>query len=185
MRVVIRAELVAAALGNGFGAFHHQGAAGLSVFVIANEIADAAGRFGFDGMFALGIIGTAVKNTETTFSFRHFSILAKRAFDTGGRSGRALFFLNVFAFRVLGAGNKLAEFSVSLYKFIVAFRAVFTRFFRTFQLVSLHRPRSGTLGKGGAAVKFSRSTKLDNHFLPANGAENIFGSILKCVYFFH
>ena len=59
---MIRAILITASLGYGFRSLHHERATGGT---------KGAGRFGFDGIFALGVVGTAVKKSESSSPFGH------------------------------------------------------------------------------------------------------------------
>lgn len=155
VRIVVQAKLVGAAFGDGFGAFHHERAALLTVLVVADEVADIAGRFGFDGMLAFRIVGAAVENTESSLSLGHFAVFANGTFDAGSRNRGTLFFLDIFAFRIIGAGDEFSEFSFTFDKFAFALRAQFAGFFRTFEFVALHGSGTGAFRKFRTAIEFS------------------------------
>lgn len=96
MWIVVGAGSVAAAFGDGFGAFHHEGAAG---FAIAYIVTGSPGWTRFDGVFAVRVIGTTIEWTKSTALLYHFSFAA----DGAGDAGCVLFsiFLNVFAFWIV------------------------------------------------------------------------------------
>src|SRR3989338_1858046 len=129
VRVVVRASLVGTAFGDGFRSLHHKRSADCpAAFFI---LADISGRFRFYRVFAFRIIGTAVKQAESAAPFCHHSVFADGASDAGGV---LLFkfgvFLYVFAFLIIVAGNKSAEFAVALNKLaFLAVGAYFSRFF--------------------------------------------------------
>lgn len=76
MRVMIQAGLIATSLGDCFRAFHHERLA---------HWTDIAGRFRFDGVLALRIIGAGVEHAEPSTTLGHLAGSASRTFDTGGR----------------------------------------------------------------------------------------------------
>ena len=96
MWIVVGAGSVAATFGNGFSAFHHEGAAGFSIAYIVTGF---AGWTRFDGVFAVRIIGTTIEWTETTALLYHLSFAADGTDD----AGCVLFgiFLNIFAFWIV------------------------------------------------------------------------------------
>ena len=53
---------LAAALRYGFRAFHHERTA---------KLAERAGRFGLDRIFAVRIVGTGIEKSETSLPFDH------------------------------------------------------------------------------------------------------------------
>ena len=98
---------VAAAFGNSFRPLHHERPA---------QFAHSAGRFGFDGVLAFRIIGTAVKQSESAAPFGHHASFANRTRNAGGVLSFQLgVFFDVLAFRVITAGNESAETAVALY----------------------------------------------------------------------
>ena len=70
MRIVVGAFFLGAALGDGFGAFHHEG---------ITKRADGSGGFCLDRIFAFRVIGTAVKNSEAAAPSHHFACFAHGA----------------------------------------------------------------------------------------------------------
>ena len=77
MGVVVWAGFVRTAFGNGLGPFHHQGAADA---VFSGIIAGPAGRAGVYRVFAFGVVGAAVENSEAAASFHYLSFFADRAY---------------------------------------------------------------------------------------------------------
>ena len=77
---MVGAGAVAAAFGNGFGAFHHKRAAG---FAVSFEIAGSSGRFGLDRVFAVGIVGATIESAEATALLDHLAFPAEGAGDAG------------------------------------------------------------------------------------------------------
>ena len=129
MWIMVGASFDGTTFGNSLGACHHQGAA---------QVTETAGRFGLDGVFAFGIIGTAVKKSKSPSFFHHKAIFASRASDTG-----AVFlfefgiFFDVLAFGIVGARNKSAVLAVPLDKFAVfAVGTSFTGFFWTLHFLA-------------------------------------------------
>ena len=96
---MVWAFLLAAAFGDGFCAFHHEGAA---------ERAEVAGRLGFDGVLAVRIVGTGVEDTEASATFHHLAFATGRALHAG-RWLRARVFLDELAFRIVAASDEAAE----------------------------------------------------------------------------
>ena len=155
--VMAGATLVGATLGDGLGTGHLQGAA---------LGADLAGRFGFNDILALGIIGATVENAETA------SLLDHRAFGADGavyssvtRTALAagLVFLKVFAFRITTAGDKLAEPPFAFNQFGAAVGAEFTGFGRALEFLAFQSERAVALGKTGATVEFAVFGQFDDH----------------------
>ena len=108
---MIGAGFVAAALRNGFGAFHHECAAGW---------ADRAGWFCFYGIFTFWVSGTAVEDTETAVTADHLAVFTGWAGDAGFFAAVAvLVFLDVFALGVFATCDKFSKSSVTLDEFSV------------------------------------------------------------------
>ena len=150
MRVVIGTGFVGTAVGDGFCSRHHKSSAGTAgnFFVIA----DVAGRFCFYRIFAFRIIGTAVKKPEPSSALRHHSVFADRAGDTGRITLFQLsVFFNVFALRIIVAGNKSAEFALAFDKLaFLALGASFSGFFRSGKLFACDFSRSDTIREFGS-----------------------------------
>lgn len=109
-----------------------------------------AGGLGLDRVFTLGVIGTAIEDTETSPAFLHLTIPTQGALDPGRRVEVGIIF-DVLTFGVVRAGDKASKSAVAFEEFAVfAFGAGLSRFFRTLQFDPINGAGSGTLGEIGA-----------------------------------
>ena len=183
LRIVIGTLFLRTALRDGFGAFHHEGAA---------QIADRASGFGFDGVFAFGVAGTAVEDAEAAVTAHHLARYVSlreisrsetyRADHAGFlTAGAALVFFNVFAFRVSVARDKLSEFSIALDELAVfTLGTVLTGLFGSFAFGAVERAHASAIGEARTAQKFSGSAEFDHHIGVADWTLNSFGRITEC-----
>lgn len=147
---VIGTGLVTTALRYRLGAGHHKGATLFIILVISKVVTNIAGRFGLDSVFTLGVIGTAIEDTETSPAFLHLTIPTHGALDPGRRVEVGIVF-DVLTLGVVRAGDKASKSAVAFEEFAVfAFGAGLTRFFGTLQFDPINGAGSGTLGEIGA-----------------------------------
>ena len=150
-----------------FCALHHQGAA---------ERAEVTCGFGFNGILAFWIIGTAIEETKTSPALGHHAGFADRA----RHAGTVLFFqfgifLDVFTLRIIGAGNKLAKFAFTENQLaIFALGAFFAGFFRPSHFLAGDLSGAGAVRIFSATQEFAGSAELHNHRSAADRA-NMFG----------
>ena len=71
---MIGARLVTATFGDGFRPFHHQTAA---------HWTDSAGRFAFDNILTIGIIGTTIKDSKASAFLNHLALVTDGTFHSG------------------------------------------------------------------------------------------------------
>lgn len=117
---------------------HHQGSTGGT---------EGAGRFGLDGVFAVGVIRTAVEDAEASFALSHLALFTGGASDIGRGQGIVIFF-DEFAFGEIGTGDECAEFSFARDEFaILAFRTGFASFFGRFHDFAFGSERAIAVGK--------------------------------------
>mgnify|MGYP001615283452 CR=1 FL=1 len=96
---MVRTRFVATSLRNCFRAIHHQGATGSAIHFLVGTV--VAGRTCFDSIFTIWVVGTTVKDTETTLAFGHKTFFTYRAGDAGMVAECASFVLfDKFTFRV-------------------------------------------------------------------------------------
>lgn len=85
-----------------------------------------AGRARLDGMFAVGIVGTAVERAEAAALLNHFSFLTKRASNAGCLCGGTF---DKLTFRIGTAGDKRTEAPHLFDEWATAFGAWFADIF--------------------------------------------------------
>ena len=147
---VIGAGLVTTTLRYRLGAGHHEGATLFIILVISKVVTNIAGGFGLDSVFTLGVIGTAIEDTETSPAFLHLTVPTHGALDPGCWVEVRIVF-DVLTLWVVRAGDKASKSAVAFEEFAVfAFGAGLARFFGTLQFDPINGAGSGTLGEIGA-----------------------------------
>ena len=119
---MIETGFITTTIGDSFGSRHHQG---------ATVRTQSAGWLGFNDVFTLWVIGTAVENAKSAAFLAHCALVAKWAFNARviGLFGSRIF-LDISAFRVTIAGNKSAKTTFPLHQLaLLTLRARFTGFF--------------------------------------------------------
>ncbi len=171
MRVVIGAGAVGATLRNGFGAFHHEGAAG---FAVSFEIAFSAGGLCFDRVFAIGIVGTAVEGAEATAFFDHLALVAEGALHTGCLRLRSF---DEFAFGIIAAGDESAEATDLFDEGAAALGTWLAGFFALGDERAVFHAGAFTIGEARATQEGSVFAELHGHSASADGAGEFFGRV--------
>ena len=127
---MIGAGFVRAAFGDGLGTFHHECAARGATAVCAFELADIAGWFCFDGIFACRVCIAAVEDAKASLAFHHLTLAAHGAGDTCfAFCGFFGIFFDKFALGVVAAGDEFAKASVAFHELAATIGAEFTGFF--------------------------------------------------------
>ena len=154
MRVMHWERFVTTSFWNCFCAEHHQRSArGAVYFFIITEIA----RWScFDCILAIGVAGTAVKNTKATFSLHHKSFFAHWTWNTRVVAERARFiFFDKLAFWVATAGNKTAKATFSFHEIcFLAFVSELARIARSRKLSAVNHSRAIAIRVFFAREKF-------------------------------
>ena len=191
---MVGTRLITTALRNSFRAFHDERTTFLAILVFALVDAERPGGLGFDGVFTVGIIGTAIENTKAAATLSHLTLVTDRTFDPGRHLRCILIFFNEFTFRVIVAGDKFAVLAITLDEIAFAtLRTELTSVFGSLDYFAFESEGTGTFGEFGAAVELSAATELDDHIAPTHRAFHFtwcgakirhFGELFFGLYFF-
>ena len=141
-----------------------------------------AGRSRLDGVFAVGIVGTAVKRTEATALLDHFTFLTDGAGDAGCLCGGAF---DKFAFRVGATRDERTEAPHLFDERAAAFGAWFANIFVFWDERAVFHARAFAVRESRAAIEGAVLAELQNHGAPAFGATQVFGGVAEIVYLVH
>ena len=139
-----------------------------------------AGRARLDGMFAVGIVGTAVERAEAAALLNHFSFLTKRASNAGCLCGGTF---DKLTFRIGATGDKGTEAPHFLDERAAAFGAWFTDVFVFRNERTVFHARAFAVREARAAVEGAVLAELQDHSARAFGTAQIFGGVAEIIDF--
>ena len=174
---MVRTTFTTASFGDSLCALHHERAA---------ELTYLTGRLGFDSVFAFRIVGAGEEDAEPSATLHHFSSIADRLTGCAHRArhtrlcARFLYrvFPHIFAFGIVGTGDKAAKSALALNELSVfARRTRLPDIFRRGNFAPVFFAGTEALGKFLSHHEARCARELVLHRPAAYGT----GEFLRCV----